>query len=61
MSAPLIDTAGASAHVGVPARTLAQWRYLEKKTGPPYYKVGRAVRYSRDELDKWLAARRRTA
>lgn len=53
------DTAGASAKTGVPARTLDQWRYLG--TGPPYYKLGRRVRYSLAELDTWLAERRKAS
>lgn len=62
MSAPppaLTDTAGASAQTGVPARTLDQWRYLG--VGPPYYKLGRRVRYSRAELATWLAERRKAS
>lgn len=53
------DTAGASAKTGVPARTLDQWRYLG--IGPPYYKLGRRVRYSLAELDTWLAERRKAS
>lgn len=53
------DTAGASTRIGVPARTLTQWRYLE--TGPPYYKQGRRVRYSLADLDAWLAAHRKAS
>jgi excisionase family DNA binding protein len=37
----------------VPEATLAQWRY--KGTGPAYVKVGRHVRYRREDVDTWLA------
>jgi len=33
-------------------RTLQQWRLLHK--GPPYIKVGRAVRYRMADVEKWL-------
>jgi len=29
--------------------------------GPPFIKLGRAVRYPRDELDAWMRARLRTS
>ncbi|MGB5113513.1 MAG: helix-turn-helix domain-containing protein [Mycobacterium sp.] len=38
----------------VPAATLAQWRY--RGHGPRYSKIGAVVRYSRRDLDSWLAA-----
>lgn len=40
--------------LGVPAATLAQWRY--RGQGPRYSKVGAVVRYARADLDAWLAA-----
>lgn len=27
--------------------------------GPPYFKIGRSIRYSIEELDKWIAEHRR--
>lgn len=42
--------------IGLDHRTLEQWRYQGK--GPPYLKVGRQVRYIREELDAWLQGRR---
>jgi len=42
--------------IGLDHRTLEQWRYQGK--GPPYLKVGRQVRYLREELDAWLQGRR---
>ncbi len=38
--------------LGVPVRTLHQWRYLG--TGPPAYRVGRHLRYLPDEVFRWL-------
>jgi excisionase family DNA binding protein len=42
--------------IGLDHRTLEQWRYQGK--GPAYLKVGRQVRYLREELDTWLHGRR---
>ncbi len=42
--------------IGLGPRTLDQWRYLGK--GPPYFTVGRSVRYLRSDLDDWLQERR---
>jgi excisionase family DNA binding protein len=51
-----IDGADAvSEYLGIPAKTLAQWRYLAK--GPAYAKIGKHVRYRRSDVDAWLAAR----
>ena len=36
-------------------RTLQQWRV--KGGGPPYLKLGAAVRYNPEAVDKWLAER----
>lgn len=46
--------AGRSAPSGRDERPLALWRYEHK--GPKYYKLGRKVVYSLDELEAWLAA-----
>ena len=37
--------------------TLAKMRV--RGDGPVYYKIGRAVVYAREELDRWLASKRR--
>lgn len=52
----MLDTCAAAAVLGLPAKTLTNWRHL--RAGPPYYKVGAGVRYSTTELDAWLEARR---
>jgi hypothetical protein len=38
-------------------RTLEQWRW--KKTGPQYWKAGRRVLYSLDDIEAYEAAQRR--
>ena len=43
--------------VGVPPRTVAQWRYFNR--GPAYIKVGRHIRYRREDVDAWLTEQRR--
>ena len=44
----------AASYIDVQEQTLAKWRCLSQ--GPPYTKVGRSVRYSRQRLDEWLDA-----
>jgi predicted DNA-binding transcriptional regulator AlpA len=41
--------------LGVPVGTLANWR--SARTGPPFVKVGRHVRYRIGDVDEWVAAR----
>jgi predicted DNA-binding transcriptional regulator AlpA len=43
---------------GVAGRTLRQWRYTGD--GPPFVRVGRAIRYRRADLDTWIAQNRVT-
>ena len=49
----------AAAYVGVSVSYLNQLRVAGG--GCPYRKIGRRVTYSRDDLDEWLSARRRTS
>jgi len=42
-----------SAEIKKPVKTLYNWRHL--KVGPRSIKVGRSVRYRREDLDAWLA------
>lgn len=51
-----IDTKQASHRLGLTHRTLEQWRYLGK--GPPFVRIGGAIRYLPAELDAWLNAQR---
>lgn len=50
-----IDTTAASAYTGLSRSTLEKLRVFGG--GPPYLKLGRAVRYRPADLDSWLAAR----
>jgi len=55
-----LTTKQAADYLGVSPRTLEMWRH--RGTGPAYYKVGRSrVVYSREELDAFLRAGRRTS
>lgn len=49
---PLARPAEVATYLGVPEKTLTQWRYL--KTGPRWSKVGRHVRYRWADVEKWL-------
>lgn len=42
--------------LGVSLALLTRWRASHQ--GPPYYRLGRRVLYSRAELETWLAAQR---
>jgi predicted DNA-binding transcriptional regulator AlpA len=46
----------AAKFLGLSPRTLQKYR-CEGNNGPRYFKLGRAVRYSKQELNDWLAAR----
>jgi len=37
---------------GIAVQTLRNWRCM--RVGPPYVKIGRLVRYPKDELDKFM-------
>lgn len=40
---------------------LRQSRVSGNPDAPPFVKIGRAVRYLRDDLDRWLEKKRRTS
>ncbi len=42
--------------VGIKRVTLQQWR--SRQLGPPYYRVGAAIRYRWSEVQTWLDGRR---
>jgi hypothetical protein len=52
-----VTTAEASRITGFPVCTLHTWR--SRGGGPPFLKVGSAVRYQRRALFEWMAARQR--
>ncbi len=47
----------AAAYLGLAPQTLAKLRW--SGDSPPYFKVGRRVLYGREDLDSWLALRKR--
>ena len=49
----------AAEYLGLATQTLAKMRW--SGDSPPFFKVGRRVLYERDELDAWLAQRKRTS
>ena len=55
----LMDTDQTAGYLRVSTSSLNQWR--SNGNGPPFMKVGTLVRYSRADLDAWLASRRRTS
>ena len=57
---PLLDTYEAAEYLGVPRQTLAVWRTRHKKTGPAYVRMGRWIKYRRDDLDAYIDAQRVT-
>lgn len=52
---PLASTKAYEDYVGYQRGTGAAQR--NRKTGPPFIKINRTVRYDLDEVDKWLAER----
>ena len=49
----------AAAYMMVTVRQLAYWRGAG--SGPPFVKIGRCVRYRREAVDAWLAARQQAS
>lgn len=49
---PLAEPDAVASHLGVTVKTLTQWRW--RKTGPRWLKVGGAVRYRWEDIEKWL-------
>lgn len=59
ISDQLIDPAAVAGELGVPEKTLAQWRYLGK--GPRFIKVGRFIRYRIRDVERWLEEQSRSS
>lgn len=49
-----LDAQSAAAYLGVSYKTLACHRSAGK--GPPFFKLGKAIFYQKDDLDSWLAS-----
>lgn len=54
----MLNTKEAAAVIGCAPITLAKLRC--SGGGPTFLKIGRSVRYSRTDLDDWLATKRRS-
>ena len=54
-----LDTNQAAELLGLSARTLSTWRC--RGDGPPFLKIGGAVRYDEQALEAWAATRARTS
>lgn len=52
----LMDDTEAARFLGMGRRTLQNWRVLGG--GPPFLRLGRSIRYSLSDLQKYLDARR---
>lgn len=50
----LLTEAQAADHLNLSVRTLQAWR--SRGFGPPFIRAGRAVRYRRADLDRWIEA-----
>lgn len=48
----LLTTDDVAEYLGVPKRTLEQWRV--KKYGPPSVRLGKHARYPEDKLLEWI-------
>ena len=55
----VLSTAQAAKFVNMSPRTLERWRLTGG--GPRYLKLGRAVRYRKDDLEQFLAESRRSS
>lgn len=53
----MYDENETASRLGVSKHTLRNWR--QAGTGPPWYKLGHAVRYDKDDIAKYLKAGRR--
>jgi predicted site-specific integrase-resolvase len=54
-----LTTPEAANRLGLAPRTLERWRWAG--IGPGFVRLNGAVRYSRDTLDAWAAARTRSS
>lgn len=48
----LLSTKQLAAFLGVPVKTIYQWRY--RGVGPPAYRVGRHLRFRWKDVGAWL-------
>ena len=55
----VLADSGAARYIGMSESWLRQSRMTGNPDAPPYLKIGRSVRYLRDDLDAWLDQCRR--
>lgn len=53
----LLSERQSAEYLGVVPKTMQAWRV--RGGGPTYLKIGRLVKYTQHDLDKWLEGRRR--
>ncbi len=53
--AKLLTPDDVSQYLGVPASTLANWRY--QGCGPAFMRLGRHVRYRTEDVAEWISSR----
>ena len=51
----LLSTSELAELLRIPVSTLYNWRY--NRLGPPGFRVGRHLRYRREDVDQWLNER----
>lgn len=51
---PLLTPQQAAAYLCIPEATLKAWRSRRKGYGPKAVRLGRRIRYRRQELDSWI-------
>ncbi len=51
---PLLTTAEAADHIGLPVGRLIDWRRKGRVGGPSFVRVGRRIYYRVADLDRWL-------
>lgn len=52
----LLKSEDVAEYLGVSTRTVEHWR-LEAPDGPPYFRIGKHVRYRADLLEQWILQR----
>jgi len=52
----LYDLAWLSGYIGIPERSIYNWR--QRGEGPPAYRIGKHLRYRRSDVEAWLDGRR---
>lgn len=52
----LLSTDEAARLLSKPAATLVRWRF--ERVGPPFVKLGKAVRYRREDIEDYIMANR---